>query len=116
MSSELVANIVKIPDWVWKVLSSFERRAEPFMEVEIADALNAAAKSQGNLNDEDLNRTIEFSLGNGPKYTMRFGELMQHGAIHGIHHRGQVALLLRALGQPPSNFDILFYYGRDQAR
>jgi uncharacterized damage-inducible protein DinB len=68
-----------------------------------------------NLNDEDLNRTIEFSLGNGPKYAMRLGELMQHGAIHGIHHRGQVALLLRALGQTPSNFDILFYYGRDQA-
>jgi uncharacterized damage-inducible protein DinB len=64
-----------------------------------------------NLNDEDLNRTIEFSLGNGPKYTMRLGELMQHGAIHGIHHRGQVALLLRALGQTPGNVDMLVYYG-----
>ena len=69
-----------------------------------------------NLKDEDLERTIEFSLGNGPKYAMRLGELMQHGAIHGIHHRGQVALLLRALGRTPSNFDILVYYGwRDEA-
>jgi uncharacterized damage-inducible protein DinB len=67
-----------------------------------------------NLNDEDLGRVIEFSIGNGPRYAMRLGEIMHHGAIHGIHHRGQVALLLRSLGQVPSNFDILFYYERNQ--
>ncbi len=67
------------------------------------------------LDDEDLNRTIEFSFGNGPKYALRLGELMHHAMIHGIHHRGQVSLLLRSLGQAPGNFDILYYYGRDQA-
>ena len=36
---------------------------------------------------------------------------MHHAAIHGAHHRGQVALLLRILGYTPGNFDILFYYG-----
>jgi uncharacterized damage-inducible protein DinB len=66
-----------------------------------------------NLKDEDLGRAIEFSLANGPKCTMRLGELMHHAAIHGVHHRGQLALLLRALGKVPGNFDILFYYGRD---
>lgn len=64
------------------------------------------------LNDEDLNRIVEFSFGNGPKQAMRLGALMHHAAIHGIHHRGQVALLLRLVGQPPGDFDILFYYGR----
>jgi uncharacterized damage-inducible protein DinB len=37
-------------------------------------------------------------------------ELMQHAAIHGVHHRGQVAMLLRLLGRAPGNFDILVYY------
>jgi uncharacterized damage-inducible protein DinB len=32
----------------------------------------------------------------------------------GVHHRGQVALLLRLLGYPPGNFDILFYYDSAQ--
>ena len=65
-----------------------------------------------NLRDEDLDRIVEFALGEvGPKYSMKLGELMHHAAIHGVHHRGQVALLLRSLGYTPGNFDILFYYG-----
>jgi uncharacterized damage-inducible protein DinB len=29
---------------------------------------------------------------------------------HGVHHRGQAALLLRLLGHAPGNFDMLIYY------
>ena len=46
----------------------------------------------------------------GDKRSMALGEMMQHAAIHGVHHRGQVALLLRLLGHVPGNFDMLFYY------
>jgi uncharacterized damage-inducible protein DinB len=66
------------------------------------------------LRDEDLDRIVEFAFGNGPKHAMRLGDLMHHAAIHGVHHRGQVALLLRSLDQVPGNFDILFYYGLPQ--
>jgi len=65
------------------------------------------------LKDEDLDQLREFSFG-GPTYSMRRGDLLHHAAIHCVHHRGQVALLLRTLGHPPGNFDILFYYGQDQ--
>jgi lysyl-tRNA synthetase class 1 len=41
------------PEWVEKVLSTFEDRAEPLQEVEIADALGAIRKSKGDLSDED---------------------------------------------------------------
>lgn len=62
------------------------------------------------LHEEDLERSVEFTFGGGPKHTMRLGELMHHAANHSIHHRGQVALLLRTLGYTPGNFEILLYY------
>jgi uncharacterized damage-inducible protein DinB len=61
------------------------------------------------LNDEDLARTVEFTNPRGDKRSGVLGALLQHGAIHGVHHRGQVALLLRSLGYAPGNFDMLFY-------
>jgi uncharacterized damage-inducible protein DinB len=61
------------------------------------------------LKDEDLTSNVEFSFGQSEKYSMPLGELMQHAAIHGVHHRGQVAMLLRLLGRAPGNFDIIVY-------
>jgi uncharacterized damage-inducible protein DinB len=63
------------------------------------------------LSDDDLERVVTFKLGSGPEHSMPVGEILHHAAVHGAHHRGQIALLLRALGHAPGNFDILFYYG-----
>jgi uncharacterized damage-inducible protein DinB len=63
-----------------------------------------------NMKDEDLARNAEWTNEAGEKRSMPIGELMQHAAIHGVHHRGQVALMLRLLGFVPGNFDMLFYY------
>jgi uncharacterized damage-inducible protein DinB len=68
------------------------------------------------LQDEDLARVVEFALGSGPRQSMALGALLHHAAIHGVHHRGQVALLLRMLGHVPGNFDILLYYARSPGR
>ena len=62
------------------------------------------------LRDEDMSRDVGFSLGGPETHTMQLGHLMQHAAMHGIHHRAQVAMLLRMLGYEPGNFDMLVYY------
>ena len=64
------------------------------------------------LKEKDLDRVVEFTLGDGPRRAVPLGRLLHHSALHGVHHRGQVALLLRSLGYVPGNFDILIYYSR----
>lgn len=63
------------------------------------------------LTDDDLLRVITYTIpplefsGSG-----RIGDLLHHGANHNAHHRGQAALLVRALGHAPGNFDLVFYH------
>ena len=61
------------------------------------------------LRDEDLVRYVEYVNDRDEKRSMPLGELMQHSANHGAHHRGQVALLLTLLGHASGNFDVLIY-------
>jgi uncharacterized damage-inducible protein DinB len=61
-----------------------------------------------NLTELDLAREVEFSFG-GPKHSLPVADLLQHTANHGVHHRGQVALMLRELGHVPGDFDYLYF-------
>ena len=62
------------------------------------------------LSDEDLRHKVEFSFDSSRQYSMSIGEMLHHSALHGVHHRGQVALLLRVLGYVPGDVDIFNYY------
>jgi len=68
-----------------------------------------------NLTDGDLSRIVEFNFGGPESHSMTVGQILRHGAIHSVHHRGQVALLCRMLGHAPGNFDALFYYAASAA-
>jgi uncharacterized damage-inducible protein DinB len=64
------------------------------------------------LRDEDLAREVTFTLGNPSPQRAQRGELLLHAAVHAVHHRGQMALLLRALGHEPGTFDLLIFVSR----
>jgi uncharacterized damage-inducible protein DinB len=61
------------------------------------------------LRDDDLMRIVEYPGEGGAVRAMPIGPLLHHSIIHAAHHRGQVALLLRALGHPPGNIDLIIY-------
>ena len=67
------------------------------------------------LTGQDLTRVVEFSFVPPDTYRMTVEQILRHGAIHSVHHRGQVALLCRMLGHAPGNFDALFYYAGNVA-
>jgi uncharacterized damage-inducible protein DinB len=61
------------------------------------------------LTDDDLSREVEFAFGAGPKHSIPMSGILEHAAIHAVHHRGQVSLLMRMLGVAPDNYDILVF-------
>lgn len=62
------------------------------------------------LEDSDLARSTVFTL-DGRAYALPLEDMLHHAAVHAVHHRGQVSLLLRTLGFVPGNFDLLMYVG-----
>ena len=60
------------------------------------------------LTDDAVARDVTFAIA-GQSHSIPLGGLLHHAAIHGAHHRGQVALMLRTLGYTPGNFDLLIY-------
>lgn len=64
------------------------------------------------LTEQDLGRRVEFKFGDSPAQSRTVADLLLHGFVHGVHHRGQTALLLRSLGITPGDFDFLYYSER----
>jgi uncharacterized damage-inducible protein DinB len=89
-------------------------RPAEFPTAESLAALSGQVRAHGQvflagLADADLTREVEFSFPGSETYVLSVVELLHHAVAHGLHHRGQVSLLLRLRGYAPENFDVLFY-------
>ena len=68
------------------------------------------------LNEEGINRRIEYKLLSGTPGSSVFWHMLQHVVNHASYHRGQITTMLRQLGAaPPKGMDLIaFYRERDQ--
>jgi uncharacterized damage-inducible protein DinB len=116
---DTLAHILGV-EWLW--LERFQGRSPasiPFQD-EFEDAPSIAArwrefeptllKFVRGLNQEDLDRVMEYK-------TMKFGvyrnplwQSMLHLVNHGTYHRGQVTTMLRQLGVQPILTDLMHFY------
>jgi uncharacterized damage-inducible protein DinB len=55
----------------------------------------------------DLDREMEMSTTSGAVYRHRFSDMFRHVVNHGSYHRGQVAAMLRGLGETPPPTDLI---------
>jgi uncharacterized damage-inducible protein DinB len=61
------------------------------------------------LTDELLIRRVSYENLEGVRWEYSLAEMMQHLANHSSYHRGQIAVLLRQLGQTPPATDFLVF-------
>lgn len=61
------------------------------------------------LDEEALGRPVRYRNSTGTVYHTAIGEMLTHLALHGAHHRGQIARLVRAAGGEPAVTDYITY-------
>jgi uncharacterized damage-inducible protein DinB len=65
------------------------------------------------LADGDRQRDVSYHTTTGLAHTTPLEDILVHVSHHGMYHRGQVALLMRAAGGTPVSTDYIVYF-RDQ--
>lgn len=68
---------------------------------------DAAREFLAGLADEGLARRVRYVRRDGVAGEHAVGEILEHVVVHGAHHRGQMALLLRRGGGPTVDCDVL---------
>jgi uncharacterized damage-inducible protein DinB len=61
-----------------------------------------------------LSRVVAYRNSAGRDYRSPVGEIVTHVAMHGTHHRGQIARILRQAGREPPYTDYIQFSRRDQ--
>lgn len=62
------------------------------------------------LGEADLERELETRTSAGATYRHPYADMFRHLANHSTYHRGQVAAMLRQLGEKPPSTDLIRFY------
>jgi uncharacterized damage-inducible protein DinB len=88
------------------------QRVWPSLSLDECTALAAQNSTQlsqyvAKLTDEDLSRGVAYTNSAGDSYTSTVSDMVTHVALHGVHHRGQIAASLRSNGIDPPALDFI---------
>jgi uncharacterized damage-inducible protein DinB len=59
------------------------------------------------LKDDELSKPMTYTNSSGDTFTNTVSDMLTHVALHGVHHRGQIAASLRANGVDPPALDFI---------
>ena len=93
---------------VWPALSVPAALALAARHADLFEELLSAA------DDATLARQVSYRNSAGRDFRNTVGDIVLHTAMHGEHHRGQIARLVRAAGGEPPYTDYIQFARRDQ--
>ena len=99
----------RAPDYaVWPALSVEDSRT---LAARHADLFQALVDNPGAV---ALERVVAYRNSAGRDFTSAVSQIITHVAMHGSHHRGQIAQSIRASGQEPPYVDYIQFNRRYQ--
>ncbi len=88
----------------------------PWPEIDLAGCAELAGRNHAaigtlldHLTPATLARTVAYTNTKGMPFSNSVEEMLHHVAMHGMYHRGQVALRVRELGGTPLATDFIAY-------
>jgi uncharacterized damage-inducible protein DinB len=93
---------------VWPELSVADSRALAAQHADLLEQLLKVADATA------LARIVAYRNSAGRDFTSSVEEIVTHVAMHGSHHRGQIAHALRASGQEPPYVDYIQFMRRNR--
>ena len=112
-------------EWLWLRRWQSESPRQVFAAEEFSDWMalecrwSALEQEQNvfleNLTDARLSMRVSYDNLQGVRWEYSLAEMMQHLVNHSSYHRGQVAVLLRQLGQKPLTTDFLVFLDEQRA-
>lgn len=88
------------------------QRVWPALSLDECAALSEQNSSQlqqlvAKLKDDEMEKTVTYINSAGDTFTNSVSDVVTHVALHGVHHRGQIAASLRANGIDPPALDFI---------
>lgn len=105
-----VARVAGVPAKlaVWPSLSPGEARAVAAEHADAFEQLVSASDAAA------LERVVRYTNSAGHTFENTVSDIVLHVAMHGEHHRGQIARLIRAAGREPPYTDYIQFARRGQ--
>ena len=76
----------------------------------LANELHAAyEKFLGSLKEGDLDSLVTYRNSAGTEFQTSLQDILMHVALHGVYHRGQIALVVRGQGDQPVGTDFITF-------
>jgi uncharacterized damage-inducible protein DinB len=117
MSHVLLAKNV----WMARLMDMPSSALTGVLSIEAARELNTELKNRmviylSKLDEKQLSERVAYQNTQGAGYQTVLSDILAHIVNHGSYHRGQIALLLKKAGGPPTHVDYIGYVREEDAK